>query len=181
MIIAWQTSCHKRGMSVNKTTHSGWLDPTLSSLGRLLKPLISEIFNYTRNTAASWCCPNQKITLSIQDDLFLFLQQYNNNRVAKAEQHRKEGRVVTVQKRGRWTENTELFSERVLRKLQSYLEEKKKSVSRNNPEKQTFCRTSVKHNDTSCILKVNWIITQAETEVCPTILKKKSSSKDSLR
>ena len=30
-----------------------------------------------------------------------------------------------VQKRGRWTKNTELLSERVLRKLQSYLEEKK--------------------------------------------------------
>ena len=55
--------------------------------------------------------------------------------------------------------------------------EKKKSVSRNNPEKQAFCRTSIKHNATSCLLKVNWIITQAETEVCPTILEKKIPAK----
>lgn len=59
-----------------------------------------------------------------------------------------------VQKRGRWTENTELIR-KSSQKATELPGRKKKSVSRNNPEKQTFCRTSIKHNDTSCILKVN--------------------------
>lgn len=46
-----------------------------------------------------------------------------------------------MQKRGRWTENTELLLERDIRELQSHLGRKA------SPEKQAFCRTSIKHND----------------------------------